>query len=104
MCFGLIKLLFLTKFIIGIPITINFNNITPTIIWRNSTPNFRHTERIKESMTTFKSTSEYDFDPENSTIPLLHSWECGTDEFTKYISASAIERDCPIIKSIFINF
>ena len=92
------KILLLSGFTIGIPLTITLNstNLEPETL----TPNLRRGGYIR---TTTIKPSEFDFDPEDSTIPLEHAWECGTDEFSKYISASAIERDCPILKNSINN-
>uniref|UniRef100_A0A915DDG2 Uncharacterized protein n=1 Tax=Ditylenchus dipsaci TaxID=166011 RepID=A0A915DDG2_9BILA len=42
--------------------------------------------------------SDYDWSP---SVPIEGTWECGADEFSKYMSELTIERDCPSQKNLF---
>lgn len=49
--------------------------------------------------TTSLPTRSPDSESDDSYEDDDESWECGTDEFSKYISENQIDLDCPKIKS-----
>lgn len=63
------------------------------------------TKNIRNSIQTTLNPIKIHSNTEEGFPPLEHSWECGTDDITKYISESTIEQNCPLLKSnfLFIN-